>query len=89
MRQCDSNIAMYTCLMLQYWTLLFPINYLNKLDNSNFFSADELRACEQLKAFFAKGTVYALEMGNRPQTLYRNCRFTRRPSRLDTRPRLA
>jgi hypothetical protein len=39
MRQCDSNIAMYTCLMLHYWTLLFLNNYLNKfkLDNSNFF----------------------------------------------------
>jgi pimeloyl-ACP methyl ester carboxylesterase len=32
-------------------------------------SADELRACEQLKAFFGKGVSYALEMGNRPQTL--------------------
>jgi pimeloyl-ACP methyl ester carboxylesterase len=29
-------------------------------------SADELRACEQLKAFFGKGVSYALEMGNRP-----------------------
>jgi pimeloyl-ACP methyl ester carboxylesterase len=32
-------------------------------------SADELHACEQLKAFFGKGVSYALEMGNRPQTL--------------------
>jgi hypothetical protein len=39
MRQCGYNIAMYTCLMLYYWTLLFLSNYLNKfkLDNSNFF----------------------------------------------------
>jgi pimeloyl-ACP methyl ester carboxylesterase len=32
-------------------------------------SVDELHACEQLKAFFGKGVSYALEMGNRPQTL--------------------
>jgi pimeloyl-ACP methyl ester carboxylesterase len=33
-------------------------------------SDEERRAFEQLKAFFAKGVAYALEMGNRPQTLY-------------------
>src|SRR5215216_6348357 len=33
-------------------------------------SADERHAFEQLKYFFAKGGAYALEMGNRPQTLY-------------------
>jgi pimeloyl-ACP methyl ester carboxylesterase len=33
-------------------------------------AADELRAFEQLKFFFAKGLAYAQEMGNRPQTLY-------------------
>ena len=33
-------------------------------------SADEKRACEQLDFFFKKGVGYALEMANRPQTLY-------------------
>ncbi len=33
-------------------------------------SPDERLACEQLKYFFSKGVAYALEMGNRPQTLY-------------------
>jgi pimeloyl-ACP methyl ester carboxylesterase len=33
-------------------------------------SADERHAFEQLKFFFSKGVAYALEMGNRPQTLY-------------------
>jgi pimeloyl-ACP methyl ester carboxylesterase len=33
-------------------------------------SDEERRAYEELKAFFAKGVAYALEMGNRPQTLY-------------------
>ena len=33
-------------------------------------SADEDRAFEILKHFFATGTGYAQEMGNRPQTLY-------------------
>jgi pimeloyl-ACP methyl ester carboxylesterase len=33
-------------------------------------SADEDRAYEILKHFFATGTGYAAEMGNRPQTLY-------------------
>jgi pimeloyl-ACP methyl ester carboxylesterase len=33
-------------------------------------SADELRACEQLDSFYKKGVGYALEMANRPQTLY-------------------
>ena len=33
-------------------------------------SSDERHACEQLKYFFTKGVAYALEMGNRPQTLY-------------------
>lgn len=33
-------------------------------------SPEELGAFEQLKFFFSKGLAYALEMGNRPQTLY-------------------
>lgn len=33
-------------------------------------SADERRACEQIDFFLKKGLGYALEMGNRPQTLY-------------------
>jgi pimeloyl-ACP methyl ester carboxylesterase len=33
-------------------------------------SADELRAYEQLAVFYQKGVGYALEMANRPQTLY-------------------
>jgi pimeloyl-ACP methyl ester carboxylesterase len=33
-------------------------------------SADERRACEQLGFFYKKGVGYALEMANRPQTLY-------------------
>jgi pimeloyl-ACP methyl ester carboxylesterase len=33
-------------------------------------SADERRACEQLEFFYKKGVGYALEMANRPQTLY-------------------
>jgi pimeloyl-ACP methyl ester carboxylesterase len=32
--------------------------------------ADERRACEQLASFYKKGVGYALEMANRPQTLY-------------------
>ena len=33
-------------------------------------SPDETYAYERLKFFYAKGLAYALEMGNRPQTLY-------------------
>jgi pimeloyl-ACP methyl ester carboxylesterase len=33
-------------------------------------SDEERRAYEELKFFFTKGVGYALEMGNRPQTLY-------------------
>ena len=33
-------------------------------------SAEELRAYERLDLFYKKGLAYALEMGNRPQTLY-------------------
>ena len=33
-------------------------------------SADEQRACEQLAFFYKTGVGYALEMANRPQTLY-------------------
>jgi pimeloyl-ACP methyl ester carboxylesterase len=33
-------------------------------------SSDERHAFQQLKFFFTKGVAYALEMGNRPQTLY-------------------
>jgi pimeloyl-ACP methyl ester carboxylesterase len=33
-------------------------------------SADERRACEQLAFFYKKGVGYALELANRPQTLY-------------------
>jgi pimeloyl-ACP methyl ester carboxylesterase len=33
-------------------------------------SADERRAWDQLKFFYAKGLGYAVEMNNRPQTLY-------------------
>jgi pimeloyl-ACP methyl ester carboxylesterase len=33
-------------------------------------SADERRACDQLGFFYKKGVGYALEMANRPQTLY-------------------
>jgi pimeloyl-ACP methyl ester carboxylesterase len=33
-------------------------------------SADERHACEQLDFFYKKGVGYALEMANRPQTLY-------------------
>jgi pimeloyl-ACP methyl ester carboxylesterase len=33
-------------------------------------SEEETRTFEKLKTFFAKGVSYALEMGNRPQTLY-------------------
>jgi pimeloyl-ACP methyl ester carboxylesterase len=33
-------------------------------------SADERHACEQLGAFYKTGTGYAIEMANRPQTLY-------------------
>jgi pimeloyl-ACP methyl ester carboxylesterase len=33
-------------------------------------SADEMHAYDRLKFFYSKGLAYALEMGNRPQTLY-------------------
>jgi len=33
-------------------------------------SADERHACDQLEFFYKKGVGYALEMANRPQTLY-------------------
>src|SRR4029453_2432595 len=33
-------------------------------------SADERRACDQLAFFYQKEVGYALEMANRPQTLY-------------------
>jgi pimeloyl-ACP methyl ester carboxylesterase len=33
-------------------------------------SADERRACDQIAAFYKTGVGYALEMGNRPQTIY-------------------
>jgi hypothetical protein len=33
-------------------------------------SADEKRACEQLDFFYKHGVGYAVEMANRPQTLY-------------------
>jgi pimeloyl-ACP methyl ester carboxylesterase len=33
-------------------------------------SADERRACEQLAFFYSQGVGYALEMKNRPQTIY-------------------
>jgi pimeloyl-ACP methyl ester carboxylesterase len=33
-------------------------------------SADERRACEQLDFFYKHGVGYALEMANRPQTIY-------------------
>jgi pimeloyl-ACP methyl ester carboxylesterase len=33
-------------------------------------SADERRACEQLGFFYKKGVGYAVELANRPQTLY-------------------
>ena len=33
-------------------------------------SADEKRACDQLASFYKKGVGYAVEMANRPQTLY-------------------
>jgi pimeloyl-ACP methyl ester carboxylesterase len=33
-------------------------------------SVDERRACEQIDFFYKKGLGYALEMANRPQTLY-------------------
>jgi pimeloyl-ACP methyl ester carboxylesterase len=33
-------------------------------------SADERRACEQLDFFYKKGVGYALELANRPQTIY-------------------
>ena len=33
-------------------------------------SAEERHEFERLKVFFTKGVAYALEMGNRPQTLY-------------------
>jgi len=33
-------------------------------------STDEQHACEQLSFFYKKGTGYAIEMANRPQTLY-------------------
>ena len=33
-------------------------------------SAEEIYGYERLKFFYAKGLAYALEMGNRPQTLY-------------------
>lgn len=33
-------------------------------------SPDERRACEQLASFYKKGVGYAVEMANRPQTLY-------------------
>ena len=33
-------------------------------------SADERRACEQLDFFYKHGTGYAVEMSNRPQTIY-------------------
>ena len=36
----------------------------------NDLSADERRACDQLSFFYQKGVGYALEMANRPQTLY-------------------
>src|SRR5678809_810458 len=36
----------------------------------NELSADERRACEQLAFFYKKSVGYAIEMANRPQTLY-------------------
>ena len=44
-------------------------------------------AYDQLDFFYKHGLGYAHEMGNRPQTLYGIGGFTRRPGRLDARPR--
>ena len=50
-------------------------------------SDEEKDRYEKIKEFWATDVAYALEMGTRPQTSVRNCGFTHRPGRLDTRPR--
>ena len=45
-------------------------------------SADETAAYERLKFVYQKGIAYGFQMGLRPQTLYGNRGFTRRPGRL-------
>ena len=49
-------------------------------------TAEERNAWNQLDFFYKKGLGYAIEMTNRPQTLYATRRFTGRPRRLDARP---
>ena len=50
-------------------------------------SADEQRAYDRLRFLFTKGVGYALEMANRPQTLYGLADSPVGPRRLDARPR--
>ena len=50
-------------------------------------SADEKRAYDQLDDFYKNGLGYAIEMNNRPQTLYGIVDFASRSRRLDARPR--
>ena len=49
--------------------------------------ADEKHAWDQLDYFYKKGLGYAIEMNNRPQTLYGIVGFAGRPRGLDARPR--
>ena len=48
---------------------------------------EETRLYEKLKLFFATDAGYAIEMRDPPAGALRNCGFTRRPGRLDARPR--
>ena len=56
------------------WPFTVPPDIDKAIQTSNplpsDLSADERRACEQLDFFYKKGVGYALEMANRPQTLY-------------------
>ena len=50
-------------------------------------SPDEKHAWDQLDDFYKNGLGYAIEMNNRPQTLYGDRRFAGRPRGVDARPR--
>ena len=50
-------------------------------------TADERNAWDQLDDFYKNGLGYAIEMNNRPQTLYGHRRFAGRPRGVDARPR--
>ena len=49
-------------------------------------SPDEKHAWDQLDDFYKNGLGYAIEMNNRPQTLYGIVEFSDRPCGVDTRP---